>query len=95
MMVASMPPIDEKAKRVNNVEDPQLLVIYGDNPVVEPLADWPGVAADCAEQRWFLTTSLCSSLSSQRQEVRRDASRSFSFSCIAGINEPGLIESGL
>jgi hypothetical protein len=38
---------------VNDVEDAQLLVVHGDNPVVQPFADWPGVAANCAERDSF------------------------------------------
>ncbi len=44
---------DEKEKRIKDVQNPQLLVIDGDNPVVEPLADWPGIGTDCAEGDGF------------------------------------------
>ena len=40
---------DEKEKRIEDVHNPQLLVIDGDNPVVQAFADWPGIGADCAE----------------------------------------------
>ena len=45
---------DEKEKRVEDVENPQLLVIDGDNPIVEPLADRPCSLVSCAESRLFL-----------------------------------------
>ena len=32
---------DEKHQPVDDVENPQLLVIHGDNPVVKPVADRP------------------------------------------------------
>ncbi len=31
----------EKYKCVDDVENPQLLVIDGDDPIVEPFTDWP------------------------------------------------------
>ena len=34
---------DEHQKRVEDVKNPELLVIYGDDPVVESLADRPRV----------------------------------------------------
>ena len=32
---------DEKEKRVDDVENPQLLVINGDDPIMEFFTDWP------------------------------------------------------
>ena len=85
---------DEEHEPVEDVENPQLLVIHGDNPVVEPLADRPGVAVDCAEARLFPRPSLFPRLYRSVSRYVVSASRSFSFNFIAGINEPGLIASG-
>jgi len=39
-------PNDEEQKRVEDVQNPQLLVIHSDNPVVEPVADRPCAAVN-------------------------------------------------
>ena len=43
----------EEDQRVDDVENAQLLVVHGDNPIVEPFTDWPCVTADCAERDGF------------------------------------------
>ena len=61
---------DEEQQRVEDVENSQLLVIHGDNPVVQPFADGPGILANCARARLILTPYAISSLSSQRHRDR-------------------------
>ena len=61
---------DEKEKRVEDVENPQLLVIDGDNPIVQPFADRP-----CARRFHSLIAIVSEAMtilspSSQRLEVR-------------------------
>ena len=43
----------EKYKRVDDVENPQLLVIDGDDPIVQPLADWPANLGGSCDRNCF------------------------------------------
>ena len=96
---------DEEEERVEDVENPELLVVDGDDPVVERLADRSSAAGGCIERDCFgshgyalalvsVMGHRCHRHPSERLEIVGDCVQILSLNCMAGISEPGLIESG-